>query len=91
MATTNSSPPTRAAIDHELGHAFYDRGSRIDAEGRERDWWSVAARRAYAERTAALSAQIATFEALPGLKVDPRLTLGENIADLIGAQAALDA
>jgi predicted metalloendopeptidase len=80
-----------AFIGHELGHAFDDQGSRIDAEGRERDWWSVAARRAYAERTAALSAQIATFEALPGLKVDARLTLGENIADLIGAQAALDA
>jgi predicted metalloendopeptidase len=80
-----------AFIGHELGHAFDDQGSRIDAEGRERDWWSVAARRGYAERTAALSAQIATFEALPGLKVDPGLTLGENIADLIGAQAALDA
>ncbi len=80
-----------AFIGHELGHAFDDQGSRIDAEGRERDWWSATTRRAYAARTAALSAQIAAFEVLPGLKVDPRLTLGENIADLIGAQAALDA
>ncbi|SFJ66266.1 endothelin-converting enzyme [Sphingomonas sp. NFR04] len=80
-----------AFIGHELGHAFDDQGSRIDAEGRERDWWTATARRAYAARTTALSVQIAAFEALPGLKVDPRLTLGENIADLIGAQAALDA
>lgn len=54
-----------AFIGRELGHAFDDQGSRIDAEGRERDWWSVTSRRAYEMPTSALSAQIAEFEAPP--------------------------
>jgi putative endopeptidase len=75
-------------IGHEMGHAFDDQGSRYDAQGRVRDWWSPAARTAFDRRIAALKAQYGAYEALPGLKVDAALTLGENIADLGGLEAA---
>jgi len=78
-------------IGHEMGHAFDDQGSRYDADGRVRDWWSAASRTGFAERMAALEAQYDAYDVLPGLKVNGSLTLGENIADLGGLEAAYDA
>ena len=75
-------------IGHEMGHAFDDQGSRYDAQGRVRDWWSDTSRTAFDQRIVALKAQYGAYEALPGLKVDAALTLGENIADLGGLEAA---
>jgi endothelin-converting enzyme/putative endopeptidase len=77
-----------AFIGHEIGHAFDDQGSRYDAKGEVRDWWSAGSRAAFAQRMAALQAQYDGYEALPGLKVNGALTLGENIADLGGVEAA---
>lgn len=78
-------------IGHEMGHAFDDQGSRYDADGRVRDWWSAASRARFEQRIAALKAQYNAYEVLPGLKVDGALTLGENIADLGGLEAAYGA
>ena len=78
-------------IGHEISHTFDSEGSDFDAEGRVRDWWTPADRAHFEASTAALAAQFDTYEALPGLHVNGRQTLGEDIADLAGLNASLDA
>ncbi|HLI75798.1 MAG TPA: M13 family metallopeptidase, partial [Acidobacteriaceae bacterium] len=78
-------------IGHEISHTFDSEGSDFDAEGRVRDWWTPADRAHFEASTAALAAQFDTYEVLPGLHVNGRQTLGEDIADLAGINAALDA
>ncbi len=73
-----------ATIGHEMSHAFDDQGSKYDAAGRLRNWWTAEDRRNFDARTRALALQYDRYEALPGLKVNGKLTLGENIADLAG-------
>ena len=80
-----------AVIGHELGHAFDDQGSRFDREGRLRDWWTPVTRARYDARAAALIAQYDAYEPLPGVRVNGRQTLGENLADLMGLSIAHDA
>ncbi|HMD58251.1 MAG TPA: M13 family metallopeptidase, partial [Steroidobacteraceae bacterium] len=76
---------------HELTHGFDDEGRTVDAHGALRDWWTEADAREFKARTAMLGAQFATFEPLPGLHINPELTMGENIADLGGLAIALEA
>jgi putative endopeptidase len=71
-------------IGHEMGHGFDDQGSKSDAKGVLRTWWSQADIDAFKKRTDALADQYAVFEPLPGIKVNGRLTLGENIGDVGG-------
>ncbi len=78
-------------IGHEISHTFDSEGSDFDAEGRVRDWWTAADREHFNASTSALAAQIDTYEVLPGLHVSGRQTLGEDIADLAGVNAAFDA
>lgn len=78
-------------IGHEIGHGFDDQGSKYDGDGNLRNWWLDADRQQFEERTSALVAQYAAFEALPGLAVNGELTLGENIGDLGGTAIALRA
>ena len=84
-----------AVIGHEIGHGFDDRGSRFDADGAIRNWWTDADRAAFEERTRALVAQYDAYipaELGPdGPHVNGRLTLGENIGDLGGLSIALKA
>ena len=84
-----------AVIGHEIGHGFDDRGSRFDADGAIRNWWTDADRAAFEERTGALVAQYDAYipaELGPdGPHVNGRLTLGENIGDLGGLSIALKA
>jgi endothelin-converting enzyme/putative endopeptidase len=77
-----------SAIGHELGHGFDDQGRRYDREGRLRDWWSPAAAARYDEMARKLGAQFATYEPLPGFKVNAEVTMGENIGDLGGLEIA---
>lgn len=83
-----------AVIGHEIGHGFDDQGSRFDADGSLRDWWTDADRSAFEERTKALIAQ---YEVLvpQGLSeehhVNGALTIGENIGDLGGLGIAIAA
>ena len=73
-----------AVIGHEMGHGFDDQGSKSDARGVLHTWWAAADTEAFKKRTDALAAQYDEFTVLPGLKVNGRLTLGENIGDLGG-------
>jgi putative endopeptidase len=73
-----------ATIGHEISHGFDDQGSKYDATGRLNNWWTAEDRRNFDARTAALAKQYDQYQPLPGLHVNGRLTLGENIADLAG-------
>lgn len=76
---------------HELTHGFDDVGRTVDARGALRDWWTDADAREFKARTALLGAQFAAYQPLPGLHINPGLTMGENIADLGGLAIALEA
>lgn len=78
-------------IGHELTHGFDDQGRAIDATGALRDWWTPEDAAAFKTRAAALGAQYATYEPVPGARINPDLTMGENLADLGGLSIALDA
>ncbi len=80
-----------AVIGHEMGHGFDDQGSKSDGDGILRKWWSAEDERRFKELTDKLADQYSKFEALPGLFVNGRLTLGENIGDLGGLNVALEA
>lgn len=77
-----------AVIGHEIGHAFDDQGSRYDGEGKLRDWWTPTSRAEFERRTAGLADQFDQYVALPGLKINGRQNLGENIGDLGGLTVA---
>ena len=78
-------------IGHELTHGLDDQGRKLDAQGALRNWWSDSDDEAFKERAAMLGAQYARYEPVPGLHINPGLTMGENIADLGGVVIALDA
>jgi putative endopeptidase len=78
-------------IGHEMGHGFDDQGAKSDAQGVLRDWWNAEDVARFTALTDRLAAQYDAFEALPGLNVNGRLTLGENIGDNGGLQVALHA
>jgi putative endopeptidase len=78
-------------IGHELTHGLDDQGRKLDASGALRNWWTDGDDRAFKERAAAFGAQYAQYEPVPGLHINPELTMGENIADLGGLVIALDA
>ena len=78
-------------IGHELTHGFDDSGRRFGPTGRLEQGWSAPTERAFRERCDRLVAQYGREEPLPGIRVDGKLTLGENIADIGGVEIALDA
>lgn len=78
-------------IGHEMGHGFDDQGAKSDAKGILRTWWAAADIEAFKKRTGVLADQYAGFEPLPGLKINGRLTLGENIGDIGGLTVAHEA
>lgn len=80
-----------AAIGHELGHGFDDQGRRFDGGGRLRDWWTPAAAQRFHERAEQLGRQFATYEPVPGFRVNAEATMGENIGDLGGLEIAYEA
>lgn len=75
-------------MGHELVHGFDDSGRRFDGRGVLREWWSPAAVQRFTARTACVEAAYGEIEVLPGLKLDSKQTLGENIADLGGLKVA---
>jgi endothelin-converting enzyme/putative endopeptidase len=80
-----------AVIGHEIGHGFDDQGRRYDGSGKLRDWWTATSAERFKERTDRLGAQYATYAPLenePNLKLNPKLTMGENIGDLGGLEMA---
>ncbi|MFL6725608.1 MAG: M13 family metallopeptidase [Sphingomicrobium sp.] len=80
-----------AVIGHELTHGFDDQGRKIDASGALRDWWTAKDATEFKRRAKMLGDQYSEFEPVPGVHINPDLTMGENIADLGGLTMALDA
>ncbi len=80
-----------AIIGHEMGHGFDDQGSKSDARGVKRNWWTDADRSAFEERTSMLAGQFSQYEAVPEHFIDGKFTLGENIGDLGGISVAYHA
>ena len=78
-------------IGHEMGHGFDDQGSKSDARGIQRNWWTEADRERFEERTKALGAQYESYEPIAGENVNGALTMGENIGDLGGLSIAYEA
>ncbi|HVX06073.1 MAG TPA: M13 family metallopeptidase [Rhodanobacteraceae bacterium] len=77
-----------AIIGHEISHSFDNTGADFDAQGRMQNWWTPADLKHFEAATDALAAQYSSYEALPGLHVDGKQTLGEDIADVSGLTAA---
>jgi predicted metalloendopeptidase len=75
-------------IGHEMGHGFDDQGAKSDAHGILRTWWKPEDEQAFKKLVDALVDQYDQYEALPGLKVNGRLTAGENMGDLGGLTVA---
>ncbi|MCW3847259.1 M13 family metallopeptidase [Sphingomonas sp. LB-2] len=80
-----------AIIGHEMGHGFDDQGSQFGPTGKFENWWTPAAKEAFKARTAALGAQYDAYEPIPGTHIKGALTMGENIGDLGGVEAAYGA
>lgn len=80
-----------AVIGHEITHGFDDSGSQYDAEGNLKSWWTKDDRARFEERAACVANQFNNYEIQPGLNINGKLTLGENIADLGGLAMAYEA
>ena len=80
-----------AVIGHEMGHGFDDQGRKFDATGHLRDWWTKPTADSYTGRAQKLVAQYNGYEPIPGTKINGQLTLGENLGDLGGIEAAYQA
>ena len=79
-----------AVIGHEISHGFDDSGARYNADGNLADWWTEDDLKQFTGLGGALAAQYSALEPLPGTFVDGKFTLGENIGDLGGINAAYD-
>src|SRR4051812_35422858 len=75
-------------IAHEITHGFDDQGRRFDADGALRDWWTPEDAERFTALADKLVAQFDAYMVLDGVRVNGRLTLGENIADLGGMALA---
>ena len=80
-----------AVIGHEISHGFDDQGSKYTGAGILESWWTDDDRKAFEARVSMLGAQFDSYEGLPGLHVNGKLTMGENIGDLSGITIALQA
>jgi endothelin-converting enzyme/putative endopeptidase len=80
-----------AVIGHELTHGFDDQGRQYDAKGNLRDWWTEADAKAFEERADCLVKQYGSYSATDDVKLNGKLTLGENTADNGGIRLAYKA
>ena len=78
-------------IGHEMTHGFDDQGSKYDGHGNVRNWWTPADREAFDQRTDCEVKEYDSFEPVPGVHLNGRLTLGENTADNGGIHIAWQA
>ncbi len=78
-------------IGHEISHGFDDQGSKFDAEGNYKSWWTPTDRTKFDERAMCVVNQFNDYEVQPGLNLNGKLTLGENIGDFAGLTIAYDA
>ena len=79
---------TGATVGHELTHAFDDEGSQFDAEGNLRDWWTDADRKEFERRAQCVVDQYSGYTIVDDIKINGKLTNGEDLADLGGTLLA---
>ena len=75
-------------IGHELTHGFDDQGRRYDGHGNLTDWWTPADAQEFERRASCVADQYSGYTAVDDLKINGRLTLGENTADNGGLRIA---
>jgi putative endopeptidase len=75
---------TGATIGHELTHGFDDEGRQFDAHGNLRDWWTAEDAKAFEQRASCISDQYSQYVVVDDVKINGKLTLGEDVADLGG-------
>jgi putative endopeptidase len=75
---------TGGTIGHELTHGFDDEGRQFDAHGNLRDWWTKADAQEFQKRADCVAEQYAQYTIVDDIKINSRLTLGEDVADLGG-------
>jgi putative endopeptidase len=80
-----------AIIGHEVTHGFDDQGRQFDADGNLSGWWDSTDNREFSRRAEVMERQAGSYVAIDTLKVNGKLTLGENIADLAGVLIAYGA
>jgi putative endopeptidase len=80
-----------STIGHEITHGFDDEGRQFDAQGNLADWWTAQDDANFKERAEVMVRQFDAYQPLPGLHINGRASLGENIADLGGLLLGLDA
>lgn len=80
-----------SVIGHEMSHGFDDQGSKFDADGNMRNWWTDEDRKRFEAKTQALAKQYDAYTVLGDLHVNGNFTLGENIGDLGGMNVAYEA
>jgi len=76
-------------IGHELTHGFDDQGRKFDPQGNLHDWWTEQDGKEFEKRASCVADEYSSFVAVDDLKLNGRLTLGENTADNGGARIAL--
>ncbi len=79
---------TGATIGHELTHGFDDEGRQFDAQGNLRDWWTPEDGKQFDQRASCISDQYSQYVVVDDIKINGKLTLGENVADLGGLMLA---
>jgi putative endopeptidase len=80
-----------AVIGHEISHGFDDSGSQYDKDGNLKNWWTAEDLAKFKEKSKALQAQFDAYTVLDTIHVNGKLTMGENIGDLGGLNAAYEA
>ncbi len=80
-----------AVIGHEISHTFDAEGSAFDSKGRVRNWWTPEDHAHFEQQAEKLEKQYDAYEPFPGIHVNGKQTIDENIADLGGISAAYDA
>ncbi|MEY2393721.1 MAG: putative endopeptidase [Acidobacteriaceae bacterium] len=85
--TSDAAPnygDTGGTIGHELTHGFDDEGRQFDAQGNLRDWWTEDDGKEFVKRARCISDQYSTYTIVDDIKINGKLTLGEDVADLGG-------
>jgi putative endopeptidase len=79
---------TGGTIGHELTHGFDDEGRQFDAQGNLRDWWTTEDGKEFERRAACISDEYSQYVIVDDVKINGKLTLGEDVADLGGLMLA---
>jgi putative endopeptidase len=80
-----------STIGHEITHGFDDEGRQFDPEGNLKDWWAAEDAAGFKKRSEVMVEQFNAYEPLPGLHINGRASLGENLADYGGLLLGFDA